>query len=1201
MARRRYRLFMVCAVVILFLLYRVSQNTWEDPAQHAGLYRPPTSNSPVTGVESPPKPPPKPAPEPESIPETKPKPQPEAEAKPKPESKPEPEHSASQSKQNKQNKLDDEDDGPGVKIPKLKELDDSKPAVNGGASGHADSKSAANEFTPTDEDEVIEDIHQKNPPKNNPGKPVDTRIHWRPVAEHFPVESIISLPTGKPQKVPRVQHEFGVESPEAKSRRVTRQQRVAKEIERAWSGYRKFAWMHDELSPVSAKHRDPFCGWAATLVDSLDTLWIAGLKEEFDEAAKAVEKIDFTTTPRNNIPVFETTIRYLGGLLGAFDVSGGHDGGYIILLNKAVELAEILMSIFDTPNRMPILYYQWQPEYASQPHRAGSVGIAELGTLSMEFTRLAQLTSDYKYYDAVDRITDALVELQKQGTSIPGLFPENLDASGCNHTATAIRSSLSEAAQKQMDQDLSKKPDNFMPGKVPKTESQNAEKRPDQKQSADGNEFIVGKLSADEAIAKLQAADEARAKALDKSAIKPAAESDSFVVGKIGAEDPRDNQAPAAKTDASDKFVVGKIGAEDPRDDQTLPIKTDASDKFVVGKIGAEDPRDDQTPAVKPDASDKFVVGKIGAEDPRDDQTPTVKPETSDKGFVVGKIGAEDPRDDQIPAVKPDTSNQGFVVSKIGAEDPRDDQKVPDASGTKSSEFLVGKIGTENPEYAKQGPREDDKTETRPLDSLRRRDTIPGEDTSVEKPSQVPSQQTARRGAPPFAADGFTANWDCVPQGLVVGGYGFQQYHMGGGQDSAYEYFPKEYLLLGGLESKYQKLYEDTVEAINEWLLYRPMTDGDWDILFPAKVQTSGNPSDDLVATFEVTHLTCFIGGMYGLGGKIFGREKDLEIAKKLTDGCVWAYQSTVSGIMPEGSQVLPCPSLEKCAFNETLWYEKLDPAKDWRDKQVAEWEEKKAAFDKQQGSKDPRKTSDKDKEAAGEALKETAQDHSESVGSPKAIHKRAAVPPPKSRADEDVGSELPQSLKDKIGLKGDEQKKPAKSGVGIQREPGDPIDSVLEAHRLPPQEPEEQQIILPEKPETHEEFVKKHIADYGLAPGVLHITSRQYILRPEAIESVWYMYRITGDPIWMEKGWKMFEATISATRTEIANSAVDDVNSQEPGLKDEMESFWLAETLKYYYLLFSEPNVISLDEWVLNTEAHPFKRPGGSVIGHSI
>lgn len=87
-------------------------------------------------------------------------------------------------------------------------------------------------------------------------------------------------------------------------------------------------------------------------------------------------------------------------------------------------------------------------------------------------------------------------------------------------------------------------------------------------------------------------------------------------------------------------------------------------------------------------------------------------------------------------------------------------------------------------------------------------------------------------------------------------------------------------------------------------------------------------------------------------------------------------------------------------------------------------------------------------------------------------------------------------------------------------------------------------------------------------------------------------MYRITGDSTWMDKGWVMFEATVRATRTEFANSAVSDVMLEVPGLRDEMESFWLAETLKYYYLLFSEPDVISLDEWVLNTEAHPFKRP---------
>jgi mannosyl-oligosaccharide alpha-1,2-mannosidase len=612
----------------------------------------------------------------------------------------------------------------------------------------------------------------------------------------------------------------------------------------------------------------------------------------------------------------------------------------------------------------------------------------------------------------------------------------------------------------------------------------------------------------------------------EKAAGKPAEKSNGFVVGKIGSEDPDDGQTPSTKPntgssgfvvgkigsedpfdqvesidEASAKpqgFVVGKIGSEDPRDKQ---IPAEAPSKFVVGKIGSEDPRDAQIPA---EAPSNFVVGKIGSEDPRDNQKPAPPTDAEPKGFVVGKIGSEDPRDTQIPAEAPSK----FVVGKIGAEDPRDNQKLPDASGSKPSGFVVGKIGAEDPDYAKQGPREDDKTETRPLDSsLRRRDVIPENNKPLERLGQVPNQKMTSRGMPPFGADGATSSFDCVPQGLVVGGYGFQQYHMGGGQDSAYEYFPKEYLLLGGLESKYKKLYEDTIEATNEWLLYRPMVDGDWDILFPAKVSTSGNPSKDLSATFEVTHLTCFIGGMYGLGGKIFGREKDLEIAKKLTDGCVWAYQSTISGIMPEGSQVLPCPSLDKCPFNETLWWENLDPAREWRERQIAEWEEKKAELEKKQGKKtqpidgDPRKTNDKDKETAGEALEQTAKGFAaeDSTGSSKPIHKRAAVPPPKdgmapTYENFDVGSELPQSLKDKIGLKTDEQKKPAE--VGIQRDPNAPVDSVLEAHRLPPLEPEEQQIILPERPQSHEEFVKQKIMDWGFAPGVTHITSRQYILR---------------------------------------------------------------------------------------------------------
>lgn len=71
-----------------------------------------------------------------------------------------------------------------------------------------------------------------------------------------------------------------------------------------------------------------------------------------------------------------------------------------------------------------------------------------------------------------------------------------------------------------------------------------------------------------------------------------------------------------------------------------------------------------------------------------------------------------------------------------------------------------------------------------------------------------------------------------------------------------------------------------------------------------------------------------------------------------------------------------------------------------------------------------------------------------------------------------------------------------------------------------------------------------------------------------------------------------MFEAVNTHTAAEYGNSAIDDVTLTSPTLQDEMESFWVAETLKYFYLLFADESVVSLDEWVLNTEAHPLRRP---------
>jgi len=77
-------------------------------------------------------------------------------------------------------------------------------------------------------------------------------------------------------------------------------------------------------------------------------------------------------------------------------------------------------------------------------------------------------------------------------------------------------------------------------------------------------------------------------------------------------------------------------------------------------------------------------------------------------------------------------------------------------------------------------------------------------------------------------------------------------------------------------------------------------------------------------------------------------------------------------------------------------------------------------------------------------------------------------------------------------------------------------------------------------------------------------------------------MYRVTGNETWREKGWKMFTAIQNHTKATYGYSAIDDVTAENPTKMDEMESFWLAETLKYFYLLFSTPDTISLDEYVL-------------------
>ncbi|KIW95946.1 uncharacterized protein Z519_03012 [Cladophialophora bantiana CBS 173.52] len=564
------------------------------------------------------------------------------------------------------------------------------------------------------------------PPSNH-----KTNLHWTKRPERYPVAGYREFPIGPLEQIPKIQFDFEShpEPAAAKTTRETRRAAVKEAFVHAWNGYKKHAWGQDEVAPLSGASRSSFGGWGATLVDTMDTLLIMGLKDEFDLCVEQVKRIDFTTNDADTLNVFETTIRYLGGLLAAYDLT---DGKYRILLDKARELGEILYSAFDTPHHLPMTRWNWKKTaLGGEIEPDTNTLLAEIGSLTVEFTRLSQLTADFRYFDAVQRIAEEM-EWAQNTTRIPGLWPTIVNAK--------------------------------------------------------------------------------------------------------------------------------------------------------------------------------------------------------------------------------------------------------------------------------------------------------------------------------------EISWD------------YNHFTMGGMADSTYEYLPKQYLMLGGRDQKYKHMYEEAIDTAKRHLFFRPLVPGGENLLF------SGNAALTALETIPIAniepqgqHLACFVSGMVGIGAKIFSRPDELDVARRLIDGCVWAYNAMPSGLMPETFHMIACqistidPPPGKCDWTEEKWYEGIS---------------------RKHG-----------------ATQETAS-----------------------------------------------------------------MSSVERGKRLAEQR--------------------------RLVPGFTDHGDNRYILRPEAIESVFIMYRITGDIRYQDIAWKMFQSIEKATRTPIAHAAIHDVRVAEPVQSDRMESFWLAETLKYFYLVFSEPTLVSLDDWVLNTEAHPLKRP---------
>ena len=532
--------------------------------------------------------------------------------------------------------------------------------------------------------------------------------------EQNPVEDYKYFSKGLPYQLSQVQHDFGAETDEAKATRLQRLGAVKSSFEHSWAGYKAHAWMEDELTPLDGGSVQAFGGWAATLVDTLDTLWIMDLKEEFDEAVDAAKDIDFNSTSESMLNIFETTIRYLGGFLGAYDLTGGT---YPILLQKATEVGDLLYCAFDTPNRMPVTRWKWKEALEGAQQTAGTTTlIAEIGSLTLEFTRLSQLTGNLKYYDAVKRILDEFHKYQSF-TSLPGLWPTLMNAK-----------------------------------------------------------------------------------------------------------------------------------------DITF----------------------------------------------------------QDNSYTLGSMA-----------------------------------------------------------------------------------------------------------------------------------------------DSWYEYLPKQHMLIGGRddEDQLKNMYDLAMTTAINNIFFQPMIPDNKDILMSGAVVVDSNARTRLSPQGQ--HLGCYTGGMVGIGAKIFDKPEHMNTAKKLVDGCIWAYDNMPSGIMPEQFFMVPCEMNSDCQWDEKTW--------------------EAAVLERAKG-----------KNEEGEEIRTDAQllNHT--------IH----------------GNKVPR--------------------------------------------------------------------------GFTEIWDARYLLRPEAIESVFVLYRLTGDTDLLDTAWRMFSNIERNTRTEFGNAMISDVRVDKSAKQNKMESFWMAETLKYFYLIFSEPSVVSLDEYVL-------------------
>ncbi|UAK26397.1 glycoside hydrolase family 47 protein [Sphingomonas nostoxanthinifaciens] len=192
---------------------------------------------------------------------------------------------------------------------------------------------------------------------------------------------------------------------------------VKSEMAWAWDHYRTKAWGRDEIKPISGTFSSfvlPDRHLGLSLIEAMDTLWVMGLDDRFNDALHWVmSELSFDID--GEVQVFEIAIRIVGGLLSAH-----HAGGEPKLLALARDLTDRLMPAFATKTGLPYRYVNLRSGKVRDPQ----TNPAEIGTYLPEFGTLSKLTGDRRYYDAAKRAQVALFERRSK----IGLLADTIDA-----------------------------------------------------------------------------------------------------------------------------------------------------------------------------------------------------------------------------------------------------------------------------------------------------------------------------------------------------------------------------------------------------------------------------------------------------------------------------------------------------------------------------------------------------------------------------------------------------------------------------------------------------------------------------------------------------------------------------------------------------------------------------------------------------